>query len=511
MLKAREILKLKHEVGLSLREIAQSCNCGKSTVAEILERAGKAGLSWPVELSDKQIMSVLYPPAENKDNVPEPDMEHVFYEMKKKGVTLLLLWEEYKAEHPDGIMYSQFCDRYSRFKKVNKVDMHIEHTAGEEIQVDWAGHTLEFTDKLTEKTKKAYIFVSVLPASAYPFVYAYTNTKMYNWIDAHVRAFEYYNGVPKVTIPDNTKTAVLTPDIIDPVLNKGYYEMARHYGTTIIPARTYRPKDKAADENAVGNITRRILAPLRNMQFFSIDDINQAIKEQLEIFIRRPFQKMEGNRLTAFEKLDKSLLKPLPEARYEFADWKETKVQFNYHVEYDKSFYYSVHYTHVGKPCSVRGTANIVEIFIDSERVAAHPRNYNKIKRYTTLPEHMPEEHKAVSGWSDDRFLAWAEQVGPNTKEYIKKVLDSREYAIQTYRACIGIMRLGKDSPSEIMERACKEALDKKMYSYKYFSMIHRQIEAAAHKKEKNKQKEKIVQHENLRGKNAYAGGGLNA
>jgi transposase len=396
------------------------------------------------------------------------------------------------------------------FKKNNNLDMHIEHKAGEEMQVDWAGQVLKFTDRLTGEVKEAYIFVSVLPASAYPFVYAYTDTKICNWIDAHVRAFDYYRGVPKVTIPDNTKTAVLTPDIFDPVLNRNYYEMAQHYGTTIIPARSYRPKDKAADENMVGNVSRRILAPLRNTQFFSIYEINQALKEQLEKFIRRPFQKMEGNRLTLFERLDKSILKPLPDTKYEYADWIETKVLFNYHVEYDDNFFYSVHYTYVGKPCSVRATAKTVEIFIDSERIAVHQRNYNKFKRYKTLPEHMPEEHKVVSGWSTDRFLAWAEKIGPNTKEFIEKVLDSREYPIQSYRACMGIMRLSKDSPSDIMESACKEAFDKRTYSYKYFSMIFKQMKAESNEKGKNEQTGKIVQHDNVRGKNAYTGGGIN-
>lgn len=506
MLKAREILKLKHEVGLSLREIGKSCNCGKSTVSEVLERAAKAGITWPVELNDKKLLSLLYPPVEQKKTVPEPDMEYVFYEMKKKHVTLMLLWEEYKDKHPDGIMYTQFCERYRNFKKNNQLTMHIEHTAGEEMQVDWAGTTMSYVEPETGEIKPAYLFVAVLPASAYPFAYAYGDTKLPNWIDAHIRAYEYFGGVPKVTIPDNTKTAVITPDFVDPVLNKSYCEMARHYRTTLVPARAGRPKDKAADENMVGNVSRRIIAALRNRQFFSLFEINQAIKEELVKLVNRPFQKIEGNRLTAFEKIDKPFLQPLPATRYEFADWKETKIQFNYHVDYD-GFFYSVKFTYVGQPCSVRATSKTIEIYIAGERVAAYPRNYNPYKRYITLPEHMPEAHKAVSGWSPERFLSWADKIGPNTREFIKNMLESREYPVQTYRACMGIMRFSKSHPPEVMETASQEALAKKTYSFKYFSVILKQVAAKA----SNSKPEKIVSHANIRGSKAYTGGGIHA
>lgn len=460
MLKAREILRLKHEVGLSLREIGQACNCGKSTVSEVLLRAEKAGIKWPIDFTDKQLLSMLYPPNEDKSSPPEPDMEYVFYEMKKKNVTLMLLWEEYKEQYPDGIMYTQFCDRYKGFKKDNQIEMHKEHKAGEEVEVDWAGSTMSYVDQDTGEIKTAYIFVAVLPASAYPFARAYPDTKIANWIDAHVRAYEFFGGVPRITIPDNTKTAVIKTDLVDPILNKSYNEMAIHYKTTLIAARSGKPKDKAADENMVGNVSRRIIAALRNRQFFSIYEINLAISEYLVKLINRPFQKIEGTRLTAFERIDKPFLQPLPSTTYEFSEWKETKVQFNYHVEYD-GFFYSVHYSYINKHCSVRATARTIEIYIGTERIAAYPRNYNTFKRYTTLPEHMPEGHKAVSGWSSDRYLSWAEKTGPYTRKLIKSVLESREYPVQTYRACMGILRLGRNYSGEIMEAASQEALER--------------------------------------------------
>ncbi|SEC10915.1 IS21 family transposase [Paenibacillus sp. GP183] len=506
MLKAREILRLKHEIGLSLREIGQACNCGKSSVSEVLGRAEKAGILWPIELTDKQLMSALYPPVESKTLPLEPDMDYVFNEMKKKSVTLMLLWEEYKQKHPTGIMYSQFCDRYRNFKKYNKISMHKEHKAGEEVEVDWAGDTMSYVEPGTGEIKKVYLFVAVLPASAYPFVYAYEDQKTPNWIDAHVRTFEYFGGVPKVTIPDNTKTAVIKPDLVDPVLNKSYNEMARHYRTTLVPARAGRPKDKAADENMVGLVSRRIIAALRNTQFFSLYEINQALSEELVKLILRPFQKMQGNRLTAFEQIDKPCLQPLPATKYEYSDWREGKIQFNYHIEYDR-FFYSVHYSYVNQSCSVRATSRAVEVYVGSERIAAYSRNYNTSKRYTTLPEHMPEEHKAVSGWSSERFLSWAEKTGPHTRELIKQLLESREYPMQTYRACMGIMRFGKSYSAEIMERASRDALDKNTCSFKYFSMILKQMAVLV----TTMSDEKIIQHDNVRGSSAYTGGGFRA
>ena len=505
MLKTREILRLDR-AGLSLRDIAQSLSCGKSTVSEVLQRAEGAKISWPIDLSDKEIMSLLYPPALKPPIFPEPDMEYVFYEMKKKAVTLMLLWEEYKETYPHGLMYSQFCSRYRDFKKANRLTMHIEHKAGQEMQVDWAGYTVPYLDRLTGELRAAYIFVAVLPASAYPFVYAYGDRKLANWIDAHIRAFEYFGGVTTVIIPDNIKTAVITPDVTEPELNRSYNDMANHYGAAIVPARSRKAKDKAADENMVGNISRRILAPLRNIKFFSVYEINEAIKVELEKFIIRPFAKMEGNRITAFEKIDSPALRPLPNQRYEYCDWRQARIGYNYHVEYEK-FYYSTHYSYAGSPCYLRATKDTIEVFVDNVRIAAHRRNYNKGTRYTTNAEHMAESHRAVSGWSSGRFILWAESIGPLTGEFVKKVLDASDYPVQSYRSCMAIMSHAKDTPPEVMETASRAALDLEIYSYKYFKML---IKKEGAMKEKTKPP-RIIAHSNLRGKNEYAGGGINA
>jgi hypothetical protein len=282
--------------------------------------------------------------------------------------------------------------------------------------------------------------------------------------------------------------------------------MARHYGTALVPARARKPKDKAADENMVGNVSRRIIAALRNRRFFSVLEINQAIKIELSKLISRPFQKLEGSRLTAFEAIDRLALKPLPATRYEYADWTDAKVAFNYDVEY-QGFFYSVPYSNLGKISRVRATASIIELFVDGVRIAAHRRNFNTFKRYTTLPEHMPESHKAVTGWNCERYLSWAEKIGSNTKRLVANILDSREYPVQTYRACMGIMRLASDYPSETVEAASKDAIDKGTCTYKYFSIILKQKAL----KELDAASEKVVSNANLRGVKAYAGGGMNA
>lgn len=506
MSKVREILRLRFDVGLSLRDIAASCNCGKSTVNDILKRAKNANITWPCKLNDKELLSLIYPPAEGKNAEIEPDLDYIFNEIKKPGMTLMLLWEEYKREHKDGLMYTQFCERYRKFKKANQLSMHIEHKAGEEMQVDWAGSTMAYTDAATGSVKQAYIFVAVLPASSYPFVYAYEDMKKPSWIDAHVRAYEYYGGVPRVTIPDNTKTAVDRPDLVDPYLNTSYAEMARHYGTTLIPARPRKPQDKAADENMVGNISRRIMAALRNHKFFSVAEINQAIKIELDKFVRRPFQKLEGNRLTAFESIDKPALKPLPATCYEYADWVEARIASNYHVEY-QNFFYSVPYSYAGDMARVRATVSTIEVFVDNLRIATHKKNNRVDKRYVTLPEHMPEAHKIVAGLNSDHYLSWAEKVGSSTKELITIILDRKDYPIQTYRSCMGIMSLASNYPSEMVEEASLEAIEKGTCNYKYFSIILKQKLLGR----KNHIKEKVVVNTNLRGAKNYTGGGINA
>ena len=498
MLTASEILKLKYDKDLTIRDIAASAGCSKSSVSNLIKRAEKAGITWPVEVSDIQLMQLLYPAVQaSTAKTPEPDMNYVYRELKRKGVTLTLLWEEYKEQHPDGLMYTQFCSRYREFKKTNKLEMHKEHSGGE-MEVDWAGSTVSYCNPLTGEIREAYIFVAVLPASNYPFIRAYDNMQIANWIDAHVRAYDRFGGVPKITIPDNTKTAVIKAHRFNPTLNRNYMAMAAHYRTTVVPARSRTPKDKGSVENSVGNVTRRILAPLRNRQFFSVAEINEALQQGADTFILKPFQKMEGNRKILFEQIDKPALMPLPVTAYEYADWKEAKVGFNYHVEYDK-FHYSVPYSYAGKPCQVRATAKTTEIYVGNERIAAHPRNYDTRHRYATLPEHMPESHKAVSKWNTARFLAWAEKTGPHTKQFIQLLLESREHPVQAYKAAMGILQLTNNYSGNVMERTALATIANSTVSYKYFKLTAQQLSR------ERVQPEKIIENTNVRGKDSFA------
>ncbi len=506
VLKAREILRLKNDFDFSIRDIARASSCGKSTVSDVLERAEKADLTWPIELNDKQLMSKLYPPLERSGKPPEPDLEYIYKEMKKKNVTLGVLWEEYKAEHHDGLMLTQFCERYRNFKKQNNMYMHKEHKAGEEMEVDWAGSTLPYFDRDSEAHKNAHIFVAVLPASSYPFARAYPDETLPNWIKAHTDAFKHFGGVPAITIPDNTKTAVTTPRAADPVLNRSYLEMARHYGTAIMPARPRKPKDKAADEGMVKIASQRILAPLRNMRFFSIEEINAAISEQLEKLINRPFQKLEGNRKSAFEEIDKPALRSLPKNKYEYAIWKESRVQPHYHVEYE-GFFYSVPHEHINKPCSIRVTTGTVEVFIDGERVAAHKKNTSKANRYTTLPEHMPLNHRVVSGHSNETFIKKANMTGPNTAGLVMRILKSACNPIESYRICNSILSLAASNKSKTVENASQEALEKELYAFKYFKLL-----LSKHQKSDSvENEERVINHNNIRGKDSFTGGVANA
>lgn len=498
MLTAREILRLKYEKELTTRDIAACAGCSKSSVSNLIKRAEEASLTWPLDVSDVQLIQLLYPATgASTTKTPEPDMNYIYRELKRKGVTLTLLWEEYKEQHPDGMMYTQFCSRYREFKKSNKLEMHKEHTGGE-MEVDWAGSTVAYCNPKTGEVRDAYIFVAVLPASHYPFIRAYDNMQIANWIDAHTKAYNCFGGVPKITIPDNAKTAVIKAHRFNPTLNRNYMTMAAHYRTTIVPARSRTPKDKGSVENAVGIITRRILAPLRNRQFFSVAEINEALGQGADKLVLEPFQKMEGNRKSLFEQIDKPALMPLPATAYEYADWKEAKAGFNYHVEYDK-FHYSVPYSYAGKPCQVRVTAKTTEIYVGNERIAAHTRNYDTRHRYTTLPEHMPESHKAVSKWNTARFLAWAEKTGPNTKQFIQLLLESREHPVQAYKAAMGILSLTNSYSSSIMERAALEAIANSTVSYKYFSLTVQQLSR------KEVQPDKIIENTNVRGKDSFA------
>ncbi len=475
MRKTREILRLRLAEKLSRRETGASVGVSPQTVESCEVRATMAGLSWPLpdELDDEKLEALLYPPAKPASQPRlEPDCQYLHNELRKKGVTLRLLWQEYKEKYQEnGYQYSQFCEYYHRYRSQMDVVLRQHYRAGEKGLVDFSGDGFEIFDAATGEVTKAELFVAVLGASNYTYAEAFLSQSSPDWIAGHIHAYEYFGGVPSITVPDCTKTAVVRSSLYDPDLNITYREMARHYGTTVIPARARKPRDKAKVENGVLIAQRWIVAALRHHKFFSLAELNEAIWEKLEELNRRPFQKLDGNRRDMWEKLDHPALKPLPSSRYEYSDWYAPKVNIDYHVEIERHRY-SVPYTLVGKKTEARVTSTTVEIFFKGQRVAAHLRSYVR-GGFTTEPGHRAPNHRAFVEWTPQRLIDWAQNgVGPMTALYAQKMLESRPYHEQAYRACQGLMRLAKVYGQKRMESACERGLSVGAYSYRNIASI---------------------------------------
>ena len=492
MEKAKEILRLSLEMGLSQREVASGTGCSLGMVNAVLTRVKEAGVADPLSLETKELGSVIYPPRKQGKKA-EPEFSRIDREIKKKGVTLFLLWEEYKMSHPDGWMYSQFCTKYREYRKKNSVYMRKSYKAGERMQVDWAGLTMKYQEGGSEKT--AYIFVAVLPASSYLYAQPFADMKMVSWIEGHVKAFEFFGGVPRLLVPDNTKTAVAKASRYEAELNKTYKEMAGYYGAAVVPTRPYSATDKAPAETAVQIVERRIIAKLRHSRFLCLEDLSEAVRKEVEAINSQPLQKLEGSRLSVFLETERNELMKLPSSRYEYAQFKQAKAGFDYHVALDKAHYYSVPYQFAGKEVHIRSTLRTVEVFYEGERIASHVRNTDPRKRYVTDPAHMPENHRAVVDWSPGRFLSWAQKTGEHTRKYIAWLLERKDHPEQAYRTCAGILRIGSTATPRQMEEACRTALAHNIYSYAYFTELLKT----------KKQQEPII-HSNLRGKDYYKG-----
>ena len=460
MRKIRDILRLKHENKLANRQIAKSLSVPKSTVADHLTRARMAGLKWPLpdDVDETTLERLLFPPPPSASvQRPMPDFANVHQELKRKGVTLLLLWQEHKSENPDGYQYTRFCDLYRDFKGKLNLSMRQVHIAGEKMFVDYCGLTVDVIDRTTGEVREAQVFVAVLGASSYTYAEATWTQSLPNWIGSHVRTFAYFGGVVEIVVPDNLKSGVNKPCRYEPDINPTYQDMAQHYGAAVIPARVKKPKDKAKVEAGVLLVERWILAKLRNRTFFSLTQLNEAIGELLEQLNNRPFKKLPGSRRSMFEETDRPALKPLPPQPYEYAEWKKPKVNIDYHIEVDHH-YYSVPHRLAREKVDARITATVVEIFRKGKRVASHIRSHHKGK-HTTLKEHMPKDHQEYLDWTPSRIIRWAEKTGPNTAKLVATIMDSRPHPQQGFRSCLGVMRLLKDFEPKRLEAACTRAL----------------------------------------------------
>lgn len=476
MRQIKEILRLQHEHHLSVREIARSCGLSSSTVGDYLQRAQAAGLSWPqAEALDEtalldQLMGQPTPITPAEPERPLPDWPRLHQELQRKGVTLQLLWEEYRQVHAQGYGYSRFCELYQRWSGTLDPVLRQCHVPGEKMLVDWAGMTVPLVQIGDAPVAKAHLFVAVLGGSNKTFAQAFPNEQLDHWINAHVQAYAFFGGVAKQTVPDNTKTAVTRACRYDPLLNRSYQEMAAHYGTAIVPARPRRPRDKAQGEGAVLIAERRILAALRDQRFFTVEELNQALNPLLARINAQPFQKLPGSRDQWFEEHEKSQLLALPTTPFELAYWSQAKANIDYHVAVDKH-YYSVPYTLIHQVLDVRLTARTVELFAQGQRVASHLRSHQP-GQCTTVAEHRPKSHQKHLEWTPGRIVAWAEKTGPACAAVVQQILASKPHPEQGYRSCLGVIRLGKNGGEARLEAACARALHYGTCSYKSIQSI---------------------------------------
>lgn len=505
MRRIREILRLKWSCGLGDRAVAEAFSVSRSTVSKYVRRAREAGLSWPLpaDLTEAELERRLFPaaPAGGAPARFVPDWSEVHRQLAHKGVTLRLVWEEHKEAYPDGLQYTQFCVRYRAWRETLDLPMRQEHKAGEKLFVDYCGQTMPVTDRRTGEVRQVQVFVAVLGASNYTYVEACWAQSLPAWIMAHVHAFAFYGGVPALVVCDNLKAGVTAAHRYEPEANRSYQDLAEHYGCAVLPARVRKPKDKAKAEKGVQDVERRVLAPLRHRTFFSLEDLSEAMALRLMQYNEQPFQKMAGSRRSLFEELDKPALRPLPVEPYEYAEWKKVRVNIDYHVALDGNSY-SVPYQLVNRTLDLRITQTTVECFHKHKRVASHLRLPRK-GQYATLTAHMPKAHQDYAQWTPERLVRWAEKTGPKTAEVVETILRARPHPQQGFRACLGLMRLGKEHGHERLESACTRALATKTVGFKSIeSILKRNLDKRP--LPQRPPEEPPVAHDNIRGPEYY-------
>lgn len=504
----KEIIRLHHELKLGVRAIGRACKVSPTTVSEYLALSQNAGLDYESikDLNDKEIQHLFYPECnEVVSRKVLPDLVAIQTELRKKGVTLQLLWEEYRGVNPEGYGRSQFFEIYRQHAKTLHPVMRFPHKGGDKLFVDFSGDRPHYVDQETGEFIYAELFVAVLGASSHTFAVAVADQQLPNWIKAHILAFEYFGGVPDCLVPDNLKSAVTLACKYDPVLNPIYAEMAAHYHVAVMPARPYKPRDKAKAESGVLCAQRRILAAIRNRTFFSLQEVNVAIAEELEKFALRTMQGYGKSRRTLFVELDQPALRPLPENRFEIREWKKAKVGIDHHIGAHGAFY-SVAYTLIGKDVEVCSTGSVVEIFYKSARIASHART-NKKGEFVTVDAHRPHAHQKHLEWTPARIKHWGESIGPSTGIMSEAIMAAGLHPEHGYRKCLGLLRLAKQHTPERLEIACQKALDLGVIGYRSVkSLLEKHLERQEAMEEK--QDDPPLVHANIRGGEYYGGAG---
>lgn len=515
MTKYREILRLL-ALGLSQRDISFSLKVSRNTVAKVRDRAKELSLSWPLDESftDVELERRMFPKDDTSPHTAKrmPDYDYIRKELLRDGVNKKLLWAEYldecKRYGDDALMYSQFCHYIQQNEEKRRASMHIPRKPGQQIEVDWAGDPAEITDPDTGEITKAWIFVGVMSYSQYTFVEAFPNEQQKAWITAHVHMYEFFGGVTPILVPDNAPTATnrKQSDKYEPVLIRSYEELAQHYNTAIIPARVRTPKDKPNAEGTVGHVSTWITAALRKEPFFSLAELNSAIRKKLKKYNEALFQKKEGSRQKLFLEDEKPLLMPLPAARFELAEHRLATVQFNYHIAVDR-MYYSVPYPYIKDKVDVRMTDTTIEVFKDHRRISSHKRLYGRPGQYSTVMEHMPPDHQKYLEWDGDRFRKWAEAIGVNPYKVVDSILTSGRVEQQSYRACMRLLKLAERKSPQKLERACSKALQySNSPSYKSVRDIMAADESSVEEPAPAKPNDDSDQHGITRGARYYGG-----
>jgi len=500
----RELLRQKWHSGLSNRDIAASCRIGETTVRSCIRRAELAGLSWPLPetLTDAALEQMLFPanPRLPSDERCAPNWAEVAKELKRKGVTLQLLVEEFRRDHPNAYGYSRCCQLYKAWSSQQNPTMVMEHKAGDKLFVDYAGPTLPLTDPKTGEVTNAQIFVAALGASNYTFAEATLTQSLPDWIGSHVRCFKFLGGVPRLVVPDNLRSGVTSPSRYEPDINPTYLKLATHYGVAVVPARVRKPRDKSKVENAVLQVERNILARLRDHTFHSLAEMNAAISALLTEHNDRQTKSLGSSRTELFQTIDKPELKPLPDNAFADGEWSKATVNIDYHIVVDQHRY-SVPNSLIGVEVDVHLTAHVVEICVGNVRIASHKRSHVR-HAYTTVKEHMPPQHQQAS-WQQDDFLAKARKHGPNTECLISTILASRSVAEQAYRSSLGILRLAERFGTERMEAAALRAVTLQIANYKSVKAI---LEKGLDKIPLTMDRPDVpaIVHENIRGARYY-------
>jgi len=505
MRQIREILRLRRQQGLSVRETARALGVSVGVVSKTASRAEKAGVTWEVAegTTDAALEERLYGrPASPSDDRPRPDPIYLHTELRRPGVTLEVLHLEYLERHPTGLRYTAFGDIYRRWLATASVTMRQVHKAGEKCFVDFSGKKASIVDPTTGQRLEVELFVATLGASNFTYAEATMSQRVQDFVCAHVRALGYFGGAPAIWVPDQLKSAVVLACRYEPGIQRTYADFARHYDSAVVPARPYKPRDKAKVEVAVQIAQRWILARLRNETFFSLEALNLRIRELLDYLNDRPMKKLGGvTRRQLFERFERSALRALPGAPYEYADWHKKTLNADYHVEVDKHWY-SAPYRLVDREIWARATAQSIELFFQGERVASHRRGTAAYK-HTTDPAHMPESHRRHAT-GPDGVLRWAETIGPMTVALVKRLLDANPVREQGWRSARGLQRVGEKYGAERTEQACASALRLGARSYKPVERLLALGRENMLVNEDDPAERAAIQHENVRGPEYY-------